>query len=218
MMTPQTNNALPEGEHKYTVREAVAIFASEAALTNAIDQLEASGIDRAEISVLAGDDGAVKKLRARFDGAVELADDNTVKRAAPPDKDARTEIGAAAVGLPAYAGGIGGMFAVAAVGGGLAIALPLVLAGGLAGGGLGAIAAYAIAKQHRDAVGTQMEKGGLLLWVRTATPEREQKVLALLREAGGQNVHIHDIDLKWGIEEVPLAHAQPDPFLEKARS
>lgn len=217
-MTNKVQPVLPEGEHSYAVREAVAVFSSEDALTNAIDQLESSGIDRAEISVLAADEKSLQKLRERFGSSIELAEDNTLERAAPADRDSLTEIEAAAVGLPAYAGGIGGMFAIAAVGGGLALALPLVVAGGLAGGGLGAVAAYAIAKKHREAIGTQMEKGGLLLWVRTATPEREQKVLDILRQAGGDNVHIHDIDLKWGIEEVPMAHAQPDPFLEKVRN
>lgn len=211
---------LPEGEHNYTVREAVALFDSEAGLTNAVDRLEAAGLDRAELSVLANNAKARKALGRRFAqsgsvAAIDLADDASAPRSAHTSTDSLTEIEAAAVGLPTYVGGVGGMFAVVASGGSLALALPVALATGLAGGGLGLVAAYAIARQHRRAIRQQLENGGLLLWARIRTPDREPQVVNILHDAGGRNVHVHDVTLHWGIEEMPLAHAQPDPFLER---
>lgn len=214
-----TNHAvdkdLPEGEHNYTVREAVALFDTEPALTNAVDRLEAAGLDRAEISVLAANSKSRKSLGQKFAPADQLAEDASAPRDAPTSTDSLTEIEAAAVGLPTYVGGVGGMFAVVASGGSLALALPVAIAAGLAGGGLGLVAAYAIARNHRKAVREQLENGGLLLWARTSSPDREKQVVDILNEAGGRNVHVHDLTLRWGIEEMPLAHAQPDPFLER---
>ena len=50
-------------------------------------------------------------------------------------QERQPEAEAAAVGLPVYVGVVGGLFAAVASGGTLAFALPVAIAGGLAGGG-----------------------------------------------------------------------------------
>ena len=39
--------------------------------------------------------------------------------------------------------------------------------------------------------------------------------LRVLKEAGGENVHVHEIERSWGLEDIPLSDFNPDPFLER---
>ena len=60
------------------VREAVGVFDSAETLEAAVDELQSSGFDRAELSVLAGADTIGKKLGHRYEKVAELEDDATV--------------------------------------------------------------------------------------------------------------------------------------------
>ena len=204
-----STTGLDKSEKAYRVREAVALFSTETAFLNALDSLQENGFDRADLSVLGG------AISRPFESASMLADDKRAKRGANANPESVVEAEAAAIGIPVYVGALGAFFAVAATGGALALAIPMTLAGGLAGGGLGAIGAHAIEKRHRRAIEQQIDNGGLLLWVRTNTPERVVSALRLLKAAGGQEAHVHEAILRWGVEESPLSHFRPDPFLEK---
>jgi hypothetical protein len=206
---------IDKGEKAYRVREAVALFATEIAFLNALDSLQENGFDRADLSVLGDSERNAGAISRPFESAAMLADDKRTKRGANVNLESVVEAEAAAIGIPAYVGALGALFAVAATGGALALAIPMTVAGGLAGGGLGAIGAHAIEKRHRRAIEQQVDNGGLLLWVRTSTREREVCALRLLKAAGGQEAHVHEAVQRWGVEESPLSHFRPDRFLEK---
>jgi hypothetical protein len=55
--------------------------------------------------------------------------------------------------------------------------------------------------------------GGLLLWVRADDPARDKEIAGILARAGGRDVHFHVATRKWGVADVPLHDAQPDPLL-----
>lgn len=212
---PNCGVATQADDKNFAVREAVAVFASELAFMDAIDALERSGFDRSDISVLANVPAKVDGMRSVFRDAHALEDNGNVPRAAFVAPASRAEAEAAAVGLPVYVGVVGGLFAAVASGGTLAFALPAAIAGGLAGGGIGAIGAFAIARRHRGTVEHQLQNGGILLWVRTRDDEREKTAVEILQRSGGADIHIHEVAIRWTDDDVPLAHVQPDPFLEK---
>jgi hypothetical protein len=209
-----TQAADQDDEQLYRVREAVAVFPTEQALIDAIETLEQAGFDRTEISVLAPESAAADSSLAKlYKDVRRLEDDGNVPRSAYHSPHSRAEGEAAAVALPVYIGGFGGLFAAVATGGLLAFTIPLVIAGGLTGGGLGAVCAYAIARRHRNSVERQMAEGGFLLWVRTRNGDQGARAKRALADAGGTDVHLHEVTIKWGTDEVPFADTQPDPLL-----
>lgn len=200
-------------EPKYAVREVVAVFQNPNDLEAAIDNLAMAGFARHAISVMASHDTIVEKLGHHFEQVKTIEDDARVPSAYFVRKDDLAEAKAAAIGLPLYIGGTVGAIAVAATGGALALAAAAAAAGGLAGAGLGALFAKAIGDHHAKTIQSNLETGGILLWVRVDSEEEERKATQVLGEAGGQDVHTHDIERTWGEEDVPLHDWQPDPLL-----
>ncbi|WP_193175074.1 hypothetical protein [Oricola nitratireducens] len=200
----------------YVLREAVAVFDSEEAFLGAVDDLQEHGFDRSELSVLADGRYIGSGVSRLFAGARALTDIDSLPRAAVVSPDALAEAEAAAVGLPVYIGTLGGFLAAAATGGALAATIPLALAGGLAGGGLGALGARIISDRHRSAIERQLDVGGIVLWVRTRTPDFEERALSILKSAGGTDAHVHEAVVRWGVDDIPLSHVNPDPLLERS--
>ena len=65
-----------------------------------------------------------------------------------------------------------------------------VLAGG-AGGLIGSILARWVGDHHAHYLQEQMDRGGLLLWVRTWDAEGERRAVEILRKHSGGDVHVH---------------------------
>jgi hypothetical protein len=70
-----------------------------------------------------------------------------------------------------------------------------MILGGVAAGGLGGLVGSGLAAimgLHRAAYfDEQLARGGLVLWVRTWTPEREERALEILRQHAGHDAHVH---------------------------
>lgn len=199
----------------YRVREVVAVFQNEDELESAVEELLLSGFDRRQISVLASEDKKRKigDFAATGVSAAHLEDDPRAPLGNFVSPHSRAEIEAASIGLPGYLLGVGGYVAVVAVGGSLAFAIAALLMAGAAGAGLGGFLAHTIERHHHHAIAAQMDKGGLLLWVRARSPALEHTAIAILESHHGRDVHVHDIERSWSIEDVPFHDAQPDPLL-----
>jgi len=176
-----------------TVREAVGVFDSPARMEEAIDELLSSGFDRAELSLLAGEEAVEEKLGHRYEKAGEMEDDAAVPRTAYV---ANEEIGDAQgwlVGGLMYVGAVATTGAVVASGGTLAA----VIAGAVLAGGAGTLIGGALAKwvgdRHADYLQEQIDRGGLLLWVRTWNEEDERRAVDILSRHCGQDVHLHTL-------------------------
>ena len=175
------------------IREAVAVFHDEESLQSAVDSLLIAGFDRSHLSLLAGEASIEAKLGHRFEKVAELEDDPEVPTQAYIGTDSKTEGKGVLVGVLFYVGACAAAGAVVASGGTAAAAL---IAGAVAGGGGGLIgAAFArfLEQRHAHRLQEQLDRGGLVLWVRTLNPEDERRAIEALRANGGDDVHVHDL-------------------------
>jgi hypothetical protein len=202
---------------KHIYREAVGVFHHWSNLQGAVDELMLNGFDRAEISMLAGEKAVEEKLGHVYRRVSELEDDPEVPRVAFVGNDSLTEGKASAIGALGYVGAVAAVGAVVASGGALAWAIFAGVAAGGGGAALGTLLARAIGRGRAKDLETQIDKGGLLLWVRTGNAEQERRAIAVLRTHEAEDVHVHEFEADDLPEYNPLDGLQPDPFLPKAR-
>lgn len=200
-----------------TVREAVAAFHNFDQLQAAVDELLDYGFDRSEISVLASEKAVTEKLGHVYQRVSELEDDPNAPRTAFVSRDDVTEAKAFTISSLGYVGAVAAIGVIVASGGTLAAVIGGALLAGGAGAGLGSILARAIGRENAKNIETQIERGGVLLWVRTRDAAHEQRALEVLKKHGGADVHIHAITTVAEPEDDPLTGVQPDPFLPGAK-
>ncbi|MEX0922582.1 MAG: hypothetical protein WDZ84_07385 [Rhodovibrionaceae bacterium] len=167
-----------------TIREAVGVFHDPDAMEKAIADLEAKGFDRAEISLLARDETVEQKLGHRYEKVEDLKNSPETPRRAYVDKTMITEAESGLVGGLFYVGAIAAAGATVATGGGL----PLILGATLAAGG---VLAKAVDREESKELAAQLERGGLLLWVRLRADQRDEAALSALRGNGAGYAEVH---------------------------
>lgn len=171
------------------IREAVGIFDTEEALQAAIDDLLSHGFDRAEISVLAPVTAVEEKLGHHFQAVQEIEDDQGILTKNYIPMETIGDAQGAVIGSLMYVGAFAGIVLVAS-GGALAAALAALALGG-SGTAIGIALSRFMKQHHADYIAEQLEKGGLLLWVRTWDQKDEEKAVKLLSAHSGHDVHIH---------------------------
>ncbi len=57
---------------------------------------------------------------------------------------------------------------------------------------IGALLARRVGKKHRDYYASQVEHGGILLWVRVKDAEKERLARDILKGHSGRDVYVHD--------------------------
>jgi hypothetical protein len=207
-------HSLSTGSYSYSVREAVGVFSAPEALERAVDELEVSGFDRAALSILASEETIKDRVGHLYRNIAEIVDGRRVPRRALVESDSRMEGAAAAVGIPCYIGSVAGA-GVTAVGFGAATAATVAgaVVGGVVGAGLGALVAGAMIRRHVHEVSEQLAEGGLVLWVSLRDADAEGRALHILTDAGGRDVHVHELEREWTLKDRPLSDVQFDPFL-----
>ncbi|WP_022728658.1 hypothetical protein [Fodinicurvata sediminis] len=176
-----------------SIREAVGVFKTEAALQQAIDELLSSGFDRAELSLLAAEETVERTLAHRYRKVSELEDNPAVPRTFYVPIESIGEAEGGVVGTLLYVGAVAAAGAVVASGGTLAAAISAAALAGGTGGFIGSILARRIGQHHADHLQTQLDHGGLLLWVRTWDRSDEERAIRILEKHSGQDVHLHDL-------------------------
>ena len=83
--------------------------------------------------------------------------------------------------------------AIVASGGTIAAAAAATAIAGGAGAMIGVLLAAGIGESHAKFLRDQMERGGLLLWVLTATEEKEARAVEILGKHSAHDVHIHGV-------------------------
>jgi hypothetical protein len=173
--------------------EAVAVFHDVGDLTAAIDELLSAGFDRAHLSLMAAHRTVEQKLGHAFTNVAEIEDDAEVPRIAYISSEAIGDAEGGLVGGMMYIGGVAAAGAVLASGGTLASAvLGTVLAGG-GGGAIGALLARVIDRHHAHYLQDQLDRGGILLWVRTPDEAHEARARTILSKHAGDDVHLHEL-------------------------
>jgi len=184
---------MPADQSAETIREAVGVFDDLASLEAAIDELLSHGFDRAEISLMAGEEAVEEKLGHMYRKVEEVEDDPAVPRSAYVARESLGAAEGALAGGLLYVGAAAAAGAVFATGGTLAAAITASALAGGAGGLIGTVLASMVGRHHADYLQTQLDHGGLLLWVRTWDAEHEKRAIEILSRHSAHDVHIHDL-------------------------
>jgi hypothetical protein len=183
-----TSESAPAG-----VCEVVGVFHTSDDLEAAIDELLSSGFDRAEISLLASEEAVARKLGGRFRSAAEIADDPMVPRAAFVSTEAIGDAEGGLIGGLGYLGATAGIGAVVMSGGALAATVAAAVLAGGTGGLIGSVLARWVGHHHAAYYDSQIEKGGLLLWVRAWNKHDEARAVEIIARHAADNVHAHGV-------------------------
>ena len=178
---------------KQTVREAVGVFHHSEDLQAAIDELLQSGFHRAELSLLASDQAVNEKLGHRYRKVSSLEDDPVIPRAAYVSPEAIAGAEGGLIGVLMYVGAIAAAGAIVASGGTLTAAIVGAALSGGTGGMIGALLAGWPGEEHGRTLQGQLDRGGLLLWVRTWDVADEARAVGILNGHSGQHVHVHTL-------------------------
>ena len=207
------SEASDRGAERIKVREVAGVFRSREPLEAAVDALLRSGFDRADVDLTAGIDAVRQRLGNVYVPAEELADVPEVPREAFVAREEVTGALAGAAGILTFIGATAAAFGVVASGGALALAVAAA-AGGLAtAGGAGAVIARFLGREQARELQAQMAAGGLVLWVRVRSPEREDKAQRILKDHGAEAVCVHEIEIRKRFEDIPLSSLVLDPWL-----
>lgn len=176
---------------KDMVCEAVGVFANEASMQAAIDDLLAAGFNQADISLMASEATVEKELGHRYEKVSEMEDDRNAPHAAYVSPESRGDAEGAAIGTLMYIGAGILMGPAALAGGGIGAMVAAAFLGGGTGAAFGSILALYVEKRHADYIEEQIEHGGLLLWVRAWNAEQEKSAQEILSRHSGKDVHVH---------------------------
>lgn len=175
------------------VREAVAVFDDIADLDEAVAELRAAGFAREDINILAGMETVERKLGRRFRRVEELADDPAAPRVVfePLDELGEREksLATSLTLLPTLiAAGT-----VVASGGALAAA---IVGTAVAGALLATALTHYMDERRAQWLQEQLERGGILLWVRTPDAAAERRAIEILARHSTHDVHVHEIPVR----------------------
>jgi hypothetical protein len=172
------------------VREAVAVVEDVSSLEAAVADLHAAGFGEDAISLLAAHDAVERKLGHMYRRVEELEDDPRAPRTAfvsgkNIDERENRLIGSLTVLPTVIAAGT-----VVATAGAVAAA---VVGTAVAGAVLGTVFAHWMDQRHANWLQEQLDRGGILLWVRTVDEAQERAAMDVLTRYSAHDVHIHEI-------------------------
>jgi len=170
--------------------EVVASFDSRDDLQAAIDELLSSGFNQHDLSLLASEATADSKLRRREATTAEAGDDPNAPRQVYVSTEDRGDFMGALMGVPMYIGGFLALGVIVASGGTLLAAIAAAAAASGAGLVIGGVLAKRYGDTHAKRIEGQLAQGGLVLWVRAADREHEQKAMTILEGHAGKEVHV----------------------------
>ena len=170
------------------VTEAVAVFHDVSDLDAAVEELRAAGFDRDDISLLATEQAVSRKLGHRYERVEELEDDPAAPRVAYRTRASLGDSEDRLIGSLTYLPAVVAAGTVVASAGVVAAA---VTGTAIAGALIGTVLSHWLDKSHAEHLQEQLDRGGLLLWVRTPDAEAQQRALAILTRHSAHDVHIH---------------------------
>jgi hypothetical protein len=175
-------------QDKAAVTEAVAVFHDVSDLDAAVEELRAAGFEKDDISLLATEQAVNRKLGHRYERVEELEDDPAAPRVAYRTRASLGESEDRLIGSLTYLPAVVAAGTVVASAGVVAAA---VTGTAIAGALLGTVLSHWLDQSHAEHLQEQLDRGGLLLWVRTPDPETQQRALAILTRHSAHDVHIH---------------------------
>jgi hypothetical protein len=168
----------------------VAVFDDVSGLESAFGELRAAGFAKADISLLAADAAVERKLGHMYRRVEELEDEPSAPRTAFVSGKNLGEREDRLVGSLTVLPTVLAAGTVVASAGAVAAA---VVGTALAGALLGTVFTHWMDQRHADWLQGQLDRGGILLWVRTPDEAAERKALAILTRHSAHDIHIHEI-------------------------
>lgn len=172
------------------VREAVAVFDDVSSLEAAVDDLRESGFAQSDISLLAGQDVVERKLGHMYTRVEELEDDPRAPRTAFVSEKNLDERESRVMGSLTVLPTVIAAGTVVASAGAVAAA---IVGTALAGAAIGTVLTHWMDRRHAERLQEQLDRGGVLLWVRVRDAEAERRALEVLTRYSAHDVHIHEI-------------------------
>lgn len=172
-------------------REAVGLFMSVDDLQAAVRDLEGTAFPRQDISVMGSRDELLEVFGEKTVDPHRVMERAETPRQSLPRPEEKTIGGAAMVGIPAYVGAMGAALTAGAVAFPALVGAAII--GGLGGSTLGAILVKIMGDRDTRHFEEQIERGGLLLWVRTPDHDREEIAMQLMHKNNGREIHVCDI-------------------------
>jgi hypothetical protein len=197
-----------------TIREAVGAFSREDALYEAIDELERQGFMRSELSLMAPRSSVEQRLGHEIRTITEVEDDAAVPRAAVFKQQSFGELKGVLIGIPVYIAGILAVIVTSALGWSTAGVVAALAVVGAIAGALGFLMMRHLEGRRVSYLREQLERGGIVLWVRTRTAEMEERATRILKECGATDVHVHTLP----VLKQPVTFFRFDPLLERLPS
>lgn len=186
--------AEPDQTEKTTVieiPEAVGVFDTFEDLQAAVYDLWLAGFMRSDLSVLGDLETLKEKLGSAYWRAEELVDNPEAPRAAFVSEEAIGVYEGVIAGGFFFLGSVIAMAAMLTPASTLAASIAAIGVGGTPGAVIGTLLARRIGKHHKDYYTEQIANGGILLWVRTDTKEKEELAKKILKGHSGHDVHVH---------------------------
>lgn len=174
------------------VPEAVGVFDSFQALQAAFYDLRLVGFSRQDISLLGSQEAMKEKFGDAFWHSRELEDDPNAPRAAFVSEEAIGELEGGIIGGFLFLGSYIAMAAMLTPASTLAASVAAIAIGGAPATAIGTLLARRVGKHHRDYYQSQIEHGGILLWVRVENKDKEELAVKILKGHSGRDVHVHD--------------------------
>lgn len=178
-------------ENSDLVREAVAIFEDLESMQGAIDELENSGFNLADFSFVAGEKTVEEKLGHIYNRVEELTDDPKVPTTTFVPNEMISETKGALIGTPLYIAAATATGITVAAGGPLALTIGAAVAAGGAGAAIGGVLAKIVGDRHAKYLQEQIDRGGLILWVRARDEAHGRKAVKILSKYSSHDVELH---------------------------
>ncbi|WP_142849377.1 hypothetical protein [Telmatospirillum sp. J64-1] len=176
-----------------TAREAVGVFNDVGTLERAIEEMMTSGFEHGDISLLARDEVVEEKFGQNYQNIRNHADDSSAPRMAYAGPEERTEGRSALAAVMGYIGALTFGGVTFFTGGAAAVALAVGAIGGGAMAGLGLALGKVLDSKIADNLHKQLERGGILVWVRLRDDTAAERAVAVFKKYGAEDIHVHDL-------------------------
>lgn len=187
-----TENTTQKSKTTYiNIPEAVGVFDTFKAQQAAFYDLRSVGFHHSDISLLGSQAALEEKLGTAYWRASDLEDDPRAPRANFVSEEAIGELEGAIAGGFFFVGSAIAMMALLTPASTAAASIAAVGIGGSPAAVIGTLLARRAGKHHREYYENQIRHGGILMWVRVSTPEKEALAVEILKGHSGRDVHVH---------------------------
>lgn len=193
------------------VREVAGVCRSPDALDAAVAGLLLSGFDRTDVDLMGEPEVLRRRLGIDHVPVEKLAD---LPAAAGKPYLGSADLAATLstlAGILIFVGAAGAALLVVASGGSWWRSVAAGIGGVAAGAALVAIVANRLKRAQEKELEQQLAAGGIVLWVRARSSEREKRAQQILRAHGAEAIRVHEIEVEKRLEDLPLRFLHREP-------